>query len=158
MSIEPLLEQCRNEYQIHLRQAVSAERLKDPDLVTELAMRINGDSWNERSLLVRIDIVGGDPDQLELMNAESHPVETSVGEVALETVIGDMPVKVTKFSWDHCVVSLNPLESRLLVAYMSIAGSTWRGDNSLTTTAWRVLFMQSRSPNPTKTDRRRPSV
>lgn len=109
MPIERLLEQCRNEYQVYLRKAVSAERLKHPNLVTELAMRINGDNWDERLLLVRIDMVWGDPDKPELMNAESHPVEVRVGEVALESVIGDMPVVLTKFRWDYCAVSLHPV-------------------------------------------------
>lgn len=40
MSIEPLLEQSGNEYQIHLRQAVSAERLKDPE--STLRVEIHG--------------------------------------------------------------------------------------------------------------------
>ncbi len=108
MPIDALLEQSRNEYQMHLKQAAIAERLKNPNLVTELAMRINGESWDERLLLVRIDIVSGDPDKPELINVESHAVEAMPRDTPSELVIDGVIVKVARFRWDRCVVKLNP--------------------------------------------------
>ncbi len=56
-----------------MRDTAAVERLRHHDLVTELAMKVNGESWDERLLLTRIDMVWGDPRNPELTNAELEP-------------------------------------------------------------------------------------
>jgi hypothetical protein len=108
MSIDALVEDCRAEYQTHLRSVAAVERTKHPELVTELAIRINDECWDDRSLLVRIDMVWGDASQPVLTNAELNPIEIRTDEYPSESIVEDVVVKASKFRWHASLVRLRP--------------------------------------------------
>ena len=89
VELERLIEPFRADYLNHLRASVLKARLDHPDLVTELALRVNGEAWDERLLLTRVDMVWDGEGATQLANAELDPIggDASFGQPTSESLL-----------------------------------------------------------------------
>jgi hypothetical protein len=110
---QEIFQTVREEYLSHLRQAIDNAKLSRPDLVTELALRVNGEHEQERLLLVRIDMVWNEDGETHLANAElDRPSEGSSLESG-DFLFDGITVQWRRFRWHACVVELAALDDSL---------------------------------------------
>ena len=105
---ERFLGTCRKRYMAHLAQATLAAREQHPDVVTELALRLNCETENERFALVRIDLAWTEDNTTELANAELDPLEGPNTQERHRFSCRGIEVAAQPFGWHACSITLTP--------------------------------------------------
>jgi hypothetical protein len=110
---QEIFQTVREEYLAHLRQAIDTAKLSRPDLVAELALRVNGEHEHERLLLVRIDMVWNEDGETQLANAELDSLSEACGLENGDFLFDGIMVQWRRFRWHACLVELVPLDDSL---------------------------------------------
>jgi len=103
-----LLEAMRDGYIAHLIEIARLQRSEKAEIVTELALRLNGESADERLLLVRVDMAWKENEEACLANAELNPLGGQDASVPASFVHDEYVVTVLPFRWHACLVTLRP--------------------------------------------------
>ncbi len=112
-------------------------------------MRMNGESWDERLLLTRIDMVWGDAQNPELTNAELEPIKAGQDEHDPASMVNGVLVKGSEFRWHRCPVRLYPAPTTWLPIWQWF--DLWfdlQGLHEPDRKASRTLFTDSQGSNP----------